>query len=755
MSRQAASIRILLALALIFFVISIFNAFIAIKLILIPTAKIAAQLGIVMVCIKQGITMNINESFSMFEGDNFTLYVNYTNPGSRTLVFSDNASIFNINSSTGLINFTASVYDVGNNTVRISLTELDGICDNTTLTKFSDFVITGNSFLLIWDDTDARGGNHIRHLNQTVMFFANYSNSIGAPINGSLVYCNITFNSSGTLTTPVNMHYNSSKNLYYYNQSFYSYSNYSFYVFCYGMSAFFLNRNATDNFTIANNPPVLTHNLPNETWNMNTILIDHRLSDYFMDPDGDPLVFTATFVPNIKVTIDNITSTVTYTPDANWYGNRSVIFRATDPYGLYAESNIVFLEVVFVQPTPSPTIPSSTGGGGGGGGGGGLLPCEEYWECTPFGPCLPTEIRTRKCSDLALCGTDYSKPNESERCEYGPTCKDSIMNGLETGIDCGGPCLPCPNCSDTIQNQGEEGIDCGGPCPIKCPTCNDGFQNGQETGIDCGGICEPCANCTDGIKNEGEEGIDCGGPCRKCTEEEKAAQQRGILFYISALMTLSIFLIALVFLASYLSQKLKKPIPKLKVTPMMSIEELIEQTLKQLAALKRRLATEEPLLIRDSLLDIMRSFIMAYARLEEEITFEEVPQKTSLFKERLTPKLVEELLRLSAKYSEIGYKSEVPKAELNALIAESINFVILCGRYSEQLKTKEALELFQTQLPVLESLLKLNNMRVSKQVYNRLSKAFENLPKKEKETYYKRLKDAHNKLLELIKSYKK
>jgi len=55
----------------------------------------------------------------------------------------------------------------------------------------------------------------------------------------------------------------------------------------------------------------------------------------------------------------------------------------------------------------------------------------------------------------------------------------------------------------------------------------------------------------------------------------------------------------------------------------------------------------------------------------------------------------------------------------------------------------------------MESMLKLNNMRVSKQIYNRLSKAYEHLPKKEKGIYYKRLSDAHRRLMEVIKSYKK
>lgn len=73
-------------------------------------------------------------------------------------------------------------------------------------------------------------------------------------------------------------------------------------------------------------------------------------------------------------------------------------------------------------------------------------------------------------------------------------CSDGIMNGDETGIDCGGSICPaCPTCSDGIQNGDEGGVDCGGAnCPA-CPTCVDGIQNGDETGIDCGGSCATCA----------------------------------------------------------------------------------------------------------------------------------------------------------------------------------------------------------------------------------------------------------------------
>ncbi|WP_298894989.1 T9SS type A sorting domain-containing protein [uncultured Psychroserpens sp.] len=51
-----------------------------------------------------------------------------------------------------------------------------------------------------------------------------------------------------------------------------------------------------------------------------------------------------------------------------------------------------------------------------------------------------------------------------------PTCMDGVQNGMETGVDCGGPdCPTCPEtCDDGIQNQDETGVDCGG---ASCPAC--------------------------------------------------------------------------------------------------------------------------------------------------------------------------------------------------------------------------------------------------------------------------------------------
>lgn len=124
-------------------------------------------------------------------------------------------------------------------------------------------------------------------------------------------------------------------------------------------------------------------------------------------------------------------------------------------------------------------------------------------------------------------------------------CLDTILNGAESDVDCGGPCGPtcaagkkcnqdsdcqsfvcesgtcrAPTCNDRRRNGNESDIDCGGSCPIACsigqscqipkdceslvcaggvcisPGCNDGVRNGDETDVDCGGA--GCPSCDDG-----------------------------------------------------------------------------------------------------------------------------------------------------------------------------------------------------------------------------------------------------------------
>jgi len=131
-------------------------------------------------------------------------------------------------------------------------------------------------------------------------------------------------------------------------------------------------------------------------------------------------------------------------------------------------------------------------------------------------------------------GGNFDYMDVVEFCIDLETCDDGIMNGDETGIDCGGPdCEPCVSCEDGVQNGDEVGIDCGGANCAPCVTCVDGIQNGDEDGVDCGGtFCEPCITCIDGIQNGDEDGVDCGGtfcePCITCIDGIQNGDEDGV-----------------------------------------------------------------------------------------------------------------------------------------------------------------------------------------------------------------------------------
>ncbi len=177
-------------------------------------------------------------------------------------------------------------------------------------------------------------------------------------------------------------------------------------------------------------------------------------------------------------------------------------------------------------------------------------------------PCL--DVGGEACAGPAACdsatclGADGCAPPAcvadddcfSHLCRSGAcrpaSCGDELQLGLETDVDCGGPCQPCAdslNCGDDADCA--SGVCNGGTC--NAATCTDGIANGSETGVDCGGTCAAgCANdtacradsdcqsgfcdgasavckpahCDNGMGPDGgETGVDCGGPCRPCTTQ--------------------------------------------------------------------------------------------------------------------------------------------------------------------------------------------------------------------------------------------
>jgi hypothetical protein len=210
-----------------------------------------------------------------------------------------------------------------------------------------------------------------------------------------------------------------------------------------------------------------------------------------------------------------------------------------------------------------------------------------------------TSNNGRVCDGAGLCVECVDAddcPNDGDLCQSNECvpeqCGNDTQDPDETDVDCGGPtCGPCaddqkclvdddclsgvcdptaltctaPACDDTVVNGDETDVDCGGSCPNDCKwnqsckspddciggactgstcsaTCTDTEKNASETDVDCGGaVCDGCANgedcvantdclsnictgnkcaadpCTNTTKDGSETDVDCGGgTCPDC-----------------------------------------------------------------------------------------------------------------------------------------------------------------------------------------------------------------------------------------------
>ena len=116
--------------------------------------------------------------------------------------------------------------------------------------------------------------------------------------------------------------------------------------------------------------------------------------------------------------------------------------------------------------------------------GGSCQPCDDGQGCGVSGDC-----------DSGVC--------EADACAEA-TCDDSVQNGSETGEDCGGPdCDACPPGGGCVGNDDCDSGVCD-PVTNTCvaPACDDSVLNGTETDVDCGGdacpACDTGETCDDG-----------------------------------------------------------------------------------------------------------------------------------------------------------------------------------------------------------------------------------------------------------------
>jgi hypothetical protein len=170
------------------------------------------------------------------------------------------------------------------------------------------------------------------------------------------------------------------------------------------------------------------------------------------------------------------------------------------------------------------------------------------------------------CPDGTACntGSDCSSGvcDESGRCAA-PSCTDAVTNGREADVDCGGACAGCEPgraCGEATDCQsgvcGERECAAGLASCCQRPACDDSVANGDETDVDCGGSCGECAtgqacdaagdcesqscraggcgagverccqaaSCVDGVRNGAEIDVDCGGGCGLCPLSARCAQ---------------------------------------------------------------------------------------------------------------------------------------------------------------------------------------------------------------------------------------
>ncbi len=98
-------------------------------------------------------------------------------------------------------------------------------------------------------------------------------------------------------------------------------------------------------------PPELVGIMPDITFNEDTVHYGFNISNYFLDRDGDALIYTYG-ERHLTVTIMDVNSTVQIVPELNWYGQESVTFRALDPSGALVEDTVL----VTVNPVNDPPV---------------------------------------------------------------------------------------------------------------------------------------------------------------------------------------------------------------------------------------------------------------------------------------------------------------------------------------------------------------------------------------------------------------
>lgn len=110
---------------------------------------------------------------------------------------------------------------------------------------FTNYSLTNNSQLEIWDDGDVEGGNNTKYEMQYAHFYANYSNTTSSLSIAGSSYCEISING-----TTMNMTYNATSNYYEYTKLMEENDEYAWSVSCVGQSQGYENISLSDSLSV-------------------------------------------------------------------------------------------------------------------------------------------------------------------------------------------------------------------------------------------------------------------------------------------------------------------------------------------------------------------------------------------------------------------------------------------------------------------------------------------------------------------------
>jgi len=158
-----------------------------------------------------------------------------------------------INNNTGQVTLTPQSGFSGERNVIFTAYDPYGgmVNSNVVLLNVTSVIISPVALLDIWEDSDTG----TVYTNNNTNFYANYSNSNGEPINGTNVYCEIKFNTTGNYSDAINMTFNSVQMIYQYNTSFSINGTYYWNVLCEGSILGYAELNLTENFVITQYVP--------------------------------------------------------------------------------------------------------------------------------------------------------------------------------------------------------------------------------------------------------------------------------------------------------------------------------------------------------------------------------------------------------------------------------------------------------------------------------------------------------------------